>query len=121
LTTTAQEAVFVENSTLGDFEVHFFVSLPFTALYSYVVTLSLDSLVQGKFPPEFRQADSWMVMGLAVGSSLAVALGSVGQVPDQTKYQPPDPTTKNDSGGEDHDRHMDSAVMAKMELVRIVY
>ncbi len=81
------EAGYVENSWLRDFEVHFFVSLPFTALYSYLTVLSLDGLVQGEFPTEFRQADSWVVIGLALGSSLAVALGSAGRVPDQSQYQ----------------------------------
>lgn len=78
------KAVYEENHWLEDFEVHFVVSLPFTALYSYVAVSAVDSTVQGKFPTTFAPADMWVVLGLALGSSLAVALGSVNRVPDQS-------------------------------------
>jgi hypothetical protein len=73
-----------ENSWFEDFEVHFLVSLPFTALYSYMAVTTLDGLVQGKYPTAFRLADMWVVAGLALGSSMAVALGSINRVPDQS-------------------------------------
>lgn len=80
-------ATYADNHWLGDFETHFLISLPFTALYSYAAVVSLDGLVQGSFPPTFRQADMWMVIGLAVGSSMAIALGSANRVPDQSTYR----------------------------------
>jgi hypothetical protein len=77
-------AVYEENHWLEDFEVHFLVSLPFTALYSYLAVSGLDATVQGRFPTSFRTADMWVVTGLALGGSLAVALGSINRVPDQS-------------------------------------
>ncbi len=74
-----------ENRPVEDFETHFLVSLPFTGVYSYLAVTLLDGLVQGTFPPEFRTADAWVVIGMALGSSLAVALGSAGRVPDQSQ------------------------------------
>lgn len=82
---SAEPLTYSENQGWQDFEVHFFVSLPFTALYSYLALTSLDAAVQGRFPPEFRQTDMWMVIGMAVGSSLAIALGSLDRVPDQSQ------------------------------------
>lgn len=84
-TGSAEPLTYSENQGWQDFEVHFFVSLPFTALYSYLALTSLDAAVQGRFPPEFRQSDMWMVIGMAVGSSLAIALGSLDRVPDQSQ------------------------------------
>ena len=85
-TTQAQaEPMYVETSPLEDFQVHFLVSLLFTSLYSYAAVQSLDALVQGTFPTELRQADLWVMVGLALGSSLAIALGSAGRVPDQSQ------------------------------------
>jgi len=82
---TAQaKPMYDENYWMQDFEVHFLVSLPFTALYSYVVTSAVDATVQGRFPTTFRPADMWVVLGLALGSSMAVALGSINRVPDQS-------------------------------------
>jgi hypothetical protein len=78
------KATYDENYWLQDFEVHFLVSLPFTALYSYATVSVLDASVQGKFPTTFSPADMWVVMGLAFGGSLAVALGSINRVPDQS-------------------------------------
>ncbi len=83
-TLTALNETYEENTWLEDFQVHFIVSLPFTALYSYAAVTTLDGLVQGHYPTTFRQADLWVVVGVAVGSSLAVALGSIGRVPDQS-------------------------------------
>ncbi len=80
----APSASFSENDPWQDFVVHFVVSLPFTGLYSYLTVATLDALVQGVMPPTLRQADTWVVIGLALGTSLAVALGSVGRVPDQS-------------------------------------
>ncbi|MEW6515756.1 MAG: hypothetical protein AB1439_02460 [candidate division FCPU426 bacterium] len=81
----SEQLSYSENRGWQDFEVHFFVSLPFTALYSYLALTSLDAAVQGRFPSEFRQADMWMVIGMAAGSSLAIALGSLDRVPDQSQ------------------------------------
>lgn len=77
-------ATYSENDPWQDFAVHFVISLPFTGLYSYLTVATLDALVQGTVPPALRQADTWVVIGLALGTSLAVALGSVGRVPDQS-------------------------------------
>lgn len=77
-----------ENSAWEDFQVHFLISLPFTALYSYLTVSSLDALVQGAFPTDLREADIWVIIGLAAGGSLAVALGSAGRVPDQSRAVP---------------------------------
>jgi hypothetical protein len=82
-----KDSQYAENNGFQDFEVHFLISLPFTALYSYLSILSLDSMVQGKFPPEFHLADTWMIVGVAIGSSLAIALGSIDRVPDQSQYR----------------------------------
>ena len=65
--------------------VHFFVSLPFTAAYSYATVLALDGAVQGRLSTTFRSTTLWTVIGLAVGGSLAIALGSAGRVPDQSQ------------------------------------
>lgn len=78
------KALYSENRWLEDFEVHFLVSLPFTALYGYAAVSAVDASVQGRFPTTFKPADMWVVLGLALGSSLAVALGSVNRVPDQS-------------------------------------
>jgi len=106
-----------ENSAWHDFEIHFLVALPFTAFYSYLATLSIDSVVKGTFPPEFRQTDAWLAIGFAVGASLAIALGSVGNVPDQSQVRPTPPQAGSDSGLR---RNHDAAV-EKLELVRITY
>lgn len=82
--TLAAEGQYTANQPWQDFEVHLFVTLPFAALYSYLTVLSLDGVVQNRFPPELRQADVWVIVGLAAGSAFAVALGSIGRVPDQT-------------------------------------
>jgi hypothetical protein len=93
--------VYTENHAVQDFEVHFLISLPFTGLYSYLAISVLDGLVQGTFPPSFRQADGWVLIGLAVGGSLAVALGSTGRVPDQSQMKVPAaaPETENPTPG----------------------
>jgi hypothetical protein len=78
------ELSYVDTSLLQDFEVHFLVSLPFTGLYSYVAVTLLDGAVEGAFPTTLHQADLWVIIGLALGGSLAVALGSAGRVPDQS-------------------------------------
>lgn len=89
-----------DNQGWQDFEVHFFVSLPFTALYSYLSLSALDAAVQGRFPAEFRQTDMWMVIGMAVGSSLAIALGSLNRVPDQSQdLLPPSALVQPDKSG----------------------
>jgi len=108
---------YVENSWLQDFEVHFLVSLPFTALYSYVSVLSLDAMVQGKFPPEFHQADMWMIIGAAVGSSLAIALGSINRVPDQTNYQLQSQLDLDEA----QKKKRQTLLSPKIELVKIIY
>lgn len=109
-------AQYADNHWLGDFETHFIVSLPFTALYGYVAVVSLDGLVQGAFPPAFRQADMWMVIGLAIGGSLAIALGSANRVPDQSTYrvgrgQAPWPETARPT----------TEPTAKLNLIRVNY
>lgn len=71
------------NAPWQDFEVHFFIALPFAALYSYAALVSLESAIQGSFSPQMRQTDLWTVMGMALGGGLAVALGSPGRIPDQ--------------------------------------
>lgn len=112
--TAEEEAAYVDNNPFEDFQVHFFVSLPFTGLYSYVAVSSLDALVQGTFPTELRQSDIWVIIGLAVGTSLAVALGSAGRVPDQSRPRletPPD---------RDHERQS-RAPAAKLPLVRMSF
>jgi len=111
---TASARLYEENNTLKDFEVHFLVSLPFTAFYSYLTVMSIDTMVQGKFPTEFRQANTWMIIGFAVGGSLAVALGSMNRVPDQSIYrlearEPIDEEKARDP------------VCAKLEVLRIMY
>jgi hypothetical protein len=112
----ANETQFEENSWFEDFEVHFLVSLPFTALYSYVTVMSLDSMVQGKFPPDFHQADTWIIIGVAVGSSLAVALGSVDRVPDQSSYQ-----IGSQSELLEEPEETKIVPVTKLELVKILY
>lgn len=109
-------AQYKENSWFQDFEVHFFISLPFTALYSYLSVMSLDAMVQGKFPPDFHQADTWMIIGAAVGSSLAVALGSIDRVPDQSSYQMESQVNLQESP-----EAAKQVPLAKFELVQIVY
>ncbi|MCK5242237.1 hypothetical protein KAR34_07285 [bacterium] len=109
-------AQYKENSWFQDFEVHFFISLPFTALYSYLSVMSLDAMVQGKFPPDFHQADTWMIIGAAVGSSLAVALGSIDRVPDQSSYQMESQVNLQESP-----EAAKQVPLTKFELVQIIY
>lgn len=99
-TDSAEPLAYSENQGWQDFEVHFLVSLPFTALYSYLSLSALDAAVQGRFPAEFRQTDMWMVIGMAVGSSLAIALGSLNRVPDQSQdLLPQGPSSGRDGDG----------------------
>jgi hypothetical protein len=86
VTTTAEPSMaFTENQPWQDFVVHFTISLPFTALYSFASVMALDGVIQGTMPPTLRDADTWVIIGLAAGSSLAIALGSTGRVPDQSR------------------------------------
>jgi hypothetical protein len=111
---TTSARLYEENNTFKDFEVHFLVSLPFTAFYSYLTVMSIDSMVQGQFPTEFRQANTWMIIGFAVGGSLAVALGSMNRVPDQSIYRLESRELR------DEDKVRDQ-VCAKLEVLRIKY
>jgi len=108
-----EESAYVETTLLEDFQVHFLVSLPFTALYSYVAISSLDALVQGTFSTELREADIWVMIGLAVGGSLAVALGSAGRVPDQSR---PRVEPVPDAGNESR-----APAVSRMQIVRILF
>ncbi|MCK5219847.1 hypothetical protein KAR10_09995 [bacterium] len=111
---TSSARLYEKNNMLKDFEVHFLVSLPFTAFYSYLTVMSLDTMVQGRFPTEFRQANTWMIMGFAVGGALAVALGSMNRVPDQSKYQ------RESREPIDEEKARDP-VCARLEFLRVVY
>ncbi len=108
--------VYTDNNWLQDFEVHFFISLPFTAFFSYVSVMSVDAMVQGKFTPDFYQADIWMIVGFAIGSSLAVALGSVNRVPDQSIHRTQE-ILPDLMGTEEKKSH----ALGKLEVVRIRY
>lgn len=83
-TIKVEEIVYTDNHWWSDFEAHFFISLPFTALYSYVTVSSLDAIVQGQYPTSFRTTNTWIIAGLAIGGSLAIAMGSTGRVRDQS-------------------------------------
>jgi hypothetical protein len=86
-TTETAEDLYAANNSWQDFEVHFFTALPFTALYSYATVMFLDGMIQGQFPPTFRTVDTWIVIGLAVGAAVAIALGSYDRVPNQSEKQ----------------------------------
>jgi hypothetical protein len=113
--TAAGEETFSENYPWQDFTVHFVVSLPFTALYSYLTVTTLDALVQGTLPPTLRQADTWVIAGLALGCSLGVALGSVGRVPDQSQTRLAMDASAGPSSAER------DPVPARWECVRLTY
>jgi len=114
-TATAMADTFSENVPWQDFTVHFLVSLPFTAMYSYLVVTTMDALVQGTAPPTMRQADTWAIVGLAVGCSLAIALGSAGRVPDQSV-----PSSGSAAVGGPSSAERDPAPM-RWECVRLTY
>jgi len=80
---SGKEVVYTPNNWLRDFEIHFFVSLPFTTLYSYLSLNILDTWLQEKFPPKLNTVDIWMITSLAIGVSLGIALGSIDNVPPQ--------------------------------------
>ena len=103
------------NNFWEDFEIHFIISLPFTAIYSYLTIFSLDALVQGTFPPMLREPDTWMMMGLALGSSLALALGSWDRVPNQSPAENGNSKSFPTSGPEDKGQ----AAPLKIDLVRL--
>lgn len=111
------QAEYVDNYWLQDFEVHFMVSLPFTAFYSYLSVLSIDAMVQGEFPPAFHQADMWMIIGVAIGSSVAIALGSINRVPDQSQYRL---DTRLQPGEDNADTTINTS-FCRLEFVKIKY
>lgn len=109
-----QTAAYDSNLPVHDFEAHFLISLPFTALYGFVAVTVVDSMVQQQFPPEFRQADMWLVAGFAVGCSLAIALGSQGRVPAQS--QP-----RGDARNQGTDHGCTVAAGARIDLCRLEF
>ncbi len=114
-----EQPVYTKNNPLADFQIHFFISLPFTALYSYLAVSSMDAIVQGQYPTAFRTTNSWMIIGLAVGSSLAIALGNIGRVPDQSV--PVLASGLNWQEAREAEPSDNVVVAEKMELLRILY
>jgi hypothetical protein len=86
-TLAVSEAEEVPNSA-RNFEITFTISLPFTALYSYSLITLIDSASQGYFPAPLRSSGLWMLLGMAVGGSLAIAFGAQTAPAEKTAHRP---------------------------------
>ena len=65
------------NHPLEDFFVVGIISLPFTALYSFLGATIADAVNQNRFPPELKTESLITAGGVALGSSLLIATFSV--------------------------------------------
>jgi hypothetical protein len=119
----ASEAKEIPNSA-RNFEINFIISLPFTALYSYSLITLIDSASQGYFPAPLRSSGLWMLLGMAVGGSLAMAFGAQSAPAEKTAHRPSNlclPEFENQNAAIKDQEQNCPQVEGKLELVSFFY